>query len=64
MPAAKMHQMGDTPKTDMSNAATMGIQKLNLFSFAFFAILKQGARMSATTLKTAQLLEHLHYVLD
>ena len=48
-PAARMHQVGDTPKAEINTAVTTGIHQLNLFSFAFFAMPKQGARISATT---------------
>lgn len=49
MPAARIIQIGDTPKAQMSKAATTGIHILYRLTLAVFAMVKHGAAIRATT---------------
>ena len=49
MPAAMIIQMGETPKSHISRADTIGIQMVHLFSSARLPRLKVGTAMRATT---------------
>ena len=49
MPAAMIIQMGDTPKSHINRADTMGIQMVHMLSCARLPKLNVGTAMSATT---------------
>ena len=46
-------QIGDTPKSQMASADTMGIHSVHLFNCARLAKLKVGTAIKATTMAAA-----------